>query len=149
MNKIVKIVLAVLGAAAAILWSQLPSGDMPVGEAVESGAVHWMFMIMYLLLGIAVVASLLFTLKHMASNPQSIKKTVIVIGALLVVVGLSYALSKGDDGTVETMASRGVATTESVVKNIGTGLNVFFLLVIIAVASMIWGGMQSMFRKEN
>lgn len=149
MNKIVKIVLAVLGAAAAILWSQLPSGDAPVGEAVESGAVHWMFMIMYLLLGIAVVSSLLFTLKHMAANPQSLKKTVIVIGALLVVVGLSYALSNGDDGTVETMASRGVATTESVVKNIGTGLNVFFLLVIIAVASMLWGGMKSMFRKES
>lgn len=149
MNKIVKIALAVFGAAAAILWTQLPGTDMPVGEAVESGAVHWMFMIMYLLLGIAVVASLLFTLKHMASNPQSLKKTVIIIGALLVVVGLSYALAKGDDGTVETMASRGVATTESVVKNIGTGLNVFFLLVIIAVGSMLWGGMKSAFRKEN
>ena len=85
MNKIVKIVLAVLGAAAAILWSQLPAGDMPVGDAVESGAVHWMFMIMYLLLAFAVVTSLAFTVKHMVANPQSLKKTLIGIAAFLVV----------------------------------------------------------------
>ena len=146
MNKIVKIVLAVLGATAAILWSQLPSGEVPVGEAVETGAVHWMFMIMYLLLAIAVVFSLVFTLKNMISKPESLKKTLVGIGAFLVVVGLSYVLSNGADGTVETMADRGVATTEDVVKNIGTGLNMFFLLVIIAVVSMLWGGIKKMLR---
>lgn len=146
MNKIVKISLAVLGAAAAILWSQLPSGDVPVGEAVESGAVHWMFMIMYLLLAIAVVFSLVFTLKTMISKPESLKKTLVGIAAFLVVVALSYVLSNGADGTVETMASRGVSTTEGVVKNIGAGLNMFFLLVIIAVVSMAWGGIKKMLR---
>jgi hypothetical protein len=44
------------------------------------------------------------------------------------------------------MADRGVSTTETVVKNIGTGLNVFFLLVIIAIGSMIWGGVKKMFK---
>ncbi len=149
MNKIVKISLAVLGAAAAILWSQLPGGDVPVGDAVESGAVHWMFMIMYLLLAVAVVFSLVFALKTMISKPESLKKTLVGIGAFLVVVGLSYVLSNGDDGTVETMASRGVATTETVVKNIGTGLNMFFLLVIIAVVAMIWGGIKNTLRTSN
>ena len=138
-----------LGAAAAILWSQLPAGDMPVGDAVESGAVHWMFMIMYLLLAFAVVTSLAFTVKHMVANPQSLKKTLIGIAAFLVVVALSYVLSDGSDGTVETMASRGVATSESVVKNIGTGLNMFFLLVIIAVVSMIWGGIKNSLSTSN
>ena len=146
MNKIVKISLAVLGAAAAVLWSQLPGGDVPVGEAVESGAVHWMFMIMYLLLAIAVVFSLVFALKTMISKPESLKKTLVGIAAFLVVVALSYVLSNGADGTVETMAGRGVSTTEGVVKNIGAGLNMFFLLVIIAVVSMFWGGIKKMLR---
>src|SRR5210317_456014 len=137
MNKIVKIALAVLGAIAAILWYMLPGGDVPVGEAVESGAVHWMFMIMFLLLAVAAIASLAFTFIHMFQNPESLKKTLIVIAAFVVVVGLSYAIARGDDGTVEVMADRGVATTQEVVKNIGTGLNVFFFLVIIAVGSMI------------
>ncbi len=149
MNKIVKISLAVLGAAAAILWSQLPGGDVPVGDAVESGAVHWMFMIMFLLLAVAAIASLAFTLIHMFQNPDSLKKTLIVIAAFVVVVGLSYAIARGDDGTVEVMAERGVATTQEVVKNIGTGLNVFFFLVIIAVGSMIWGGAKKMFSSKD
>jgi hypothetical protein len=145
-NKIVKISLAVLGAAAFILWLQLPSSDAPVGEAVESGAVHWMFMIMYILLGVAVLFSVFFGLKHMFANPQGLKKTLIGLAAFIVVIGLSYALSNGADGTVETMAGRGISTTETVVKNIGTGLNVFFLLVIIAIGSMIWGGVKKMFK---
>ncbi|MDM9630383.1 hypothetical protein [Robiginitalea aurantiaca] len=146
MNKYVKIALAVLGAAAFILWLQLPSSDAPVSEAVNSGAVHWMFMIVYFLLAVAVLFSVFFALKHMFANPQGLKRTLIGLAAFLVVIALSYVLSDGGDGTVETMAGRGITTTESVVKNIGTGLNVFFLLVIIAVASMIWGGVKKMFK---
>ncbi len=146
MNKIVKIALVVLGAASFILWLQLPGSDAPVGEAVESGAVHWMFMIMYLLLAVAVLTSLFFALKHMFANPQGLKRTLIGLAAFLAVIALSYVLSNGSDGTVETMAGRGVATTETVVKNIGAGLNVFFLLVIIAVGSMLWGGVKKMIK---
>lgn len=146
-NKIVKIALVVLGAAAAMLWSQLPGGEMPVGEAVESGSVHWMFMIMYLLLGVAVAFSLAFTVKHMIANPKSLKNTLIGVAAFFAVVALSYLISNGDDGTIEAMASRGVSTTEEVVKNIGAGLNVFFFLVVIAVAAMLWGGFTKMISK--
>jgi hypothetical protein len=144
MNKYVKIALAVLGAVAFILWLQLPSSDAPVSEAVDSGAVHWMFMIVYFLLAVAVLFSVFFALKHMFANPQGLKRTLIGLAAFLVVIALSYVLSDGADGTVETMAGRGVSTTEAVVKNIGTGLNVFFLLVIIAVVSMLWGGVKKM-----
>jgi hypothetical protein len=103
-----------------------------------------MFMIVYFLLAVAVLFSVFFALKHMFANPQGLKRTLIGLAAFLVVIALSYVLSDGADGTVETMAGRGVSTTEAVVKNIGTGLNVFFLLVIIAVVSMLWGGVKKM-----
>ena len=147
MNKIVKIVLALIGVIAAILWYQLPSKDVPVSEAIESGSMNAMFMLMYLLLGVAVVASLLFTIRNYFSNPKSLKKTLMLIVGFVVVVLIAYGLSDGADGTVEAMASRGVETTESTVKNIGTGLNVFFFLVIIAVGSMAWGGLKKMTSK--
>lgn len=147
MHKIVKIGLVVLGAIAAILWSQLPDSDAPVGEAVESGAVHWMFMIMYILLAFAVVFSMAFALKNIASNPAGLKRTLIGIVGLLVVVVIAYALSDGDDGTVEEMAKRGVSTTEGTVKNIGTGLNVFFILVLVAIGTMMWGGLKKVMNK--
>ncbi len=142
MNKIVKIVLALIGVIAAILWYQLPSKDVPVSEAIENGSMNAMFLLMYLLLGVAVLASLLFTIRNYFSNPKSLKKTLMLVVGFLVVVGIAYGLSDGADGTVEAMSSRGVETTESTVKNIGTGLNVFFFLVIIAVASMAWGGLK-------
>lgn len=144
MHKIVKIGLIALGAIGVILWLQLPGTNVPVSEAVESTSMHWMFMITYLLLAVAVLFSLVFAMKNLFSNPQNLKKTFIVIVSLVVVVGLSYVISDGSDGTVEEMASRGVATTESTVKNIGAGLNMFFILVIIAVGSMAWGGIKKL-----
>jgi 4-hydroxybenzoate polyprenyltransferase len=147
MNKIVKIVLAVLGLISAILWYQLPGQDMPASEAVESGAITGMFTITYILLAIAVVASLLFTLVNLFAHPQKLKKTLIVIGAFLIVLGFAYAISSGTDVNLDEMASRGIPTTEATVKNIGTGLNLFFLLVIIAVVSMLWGGVKKMTNK--
>lgn len=147
MNKIVKIVLAVLGLISAILWYQLPGQDMPASEAVESGAITGMFTITYILLAIAVVASLLFTLVNLFAHPQKLKKTLIVIGAFLIVLGFAYAISSGTDVNLDEMASRGIPTTEETVKNIGTGLNLFFLLVIIAIVSMLWGGVKKMTNK--
>ncbi len=147
MNKIVKIVLAVVGVVAAIMWYQLPSRDVPVAEAVQSGSMNIMFFLMYALLAVAVLASLFFTLKNLFANPKSLKKTLLVIGAFFAVVLFSYLISSGSDVSVEEMANRGVATTESTIKNIGTGLNVFFLLVVIAVGSMAWGGLRKMTNK--
>jgi len=144
MHKIVKIGLIVLGAIGLILCLQLPGTSVPVAEAVESASMHWMFMTTYTLLAVAVAFSLIFAMKNLFSNPQNLKKTLFVLIGLILVVALSYALSNGDDGTVEEMASRGVATTESTVKNIGAGLNMFFILVIIAVAAMAWGAIKKL-----
>jgi hypothetical protein len=147
MNKIVKITLALLGLISAVLWYNLPGQDMPASEAVESGAITGMFTITYILLAIAVVASLLFTLVNLFAHPQKLKKTLIVIGAFLVVLGFSYAMATGSDINLDEMARRGIPTTESTVKNIGTGLNLFFLLVLIAIGSMLWGGLKKMTNK--
>lgn len=147
MHKIVKIVLVVLGVIGAIMWFQLPGREVPASVAVGNGALNFMFIITYVLLGIAILFSLLFALKNLFSNPASLKKTLFVIVGFLLVVAIAYVLSDGADGTVEEMASRGVATTESTVKKIGMGLNVFFILTLIAVGAMLWGGVKKMTSK--
>ena len=147
MNKIVKIVLAVLGVLAAIMWYQLPGRDVPVSEAIESGPMNIMFSIMYFLLAVAVFASLAFTIANLIQHPAKLKKTLTVVGGFLVVVGIAYALSSGTDIDIEEMANRGVQTDESTIRRIGTGLNVFFMLVAIAVISMAWGGIKKMSNK--
>ena len=147
MNKIVKIVLAVVGVIAAIMWYQLPGREVPVAEAVQSGPMNIMFLIMYILLAVAVFSSLLFTIANLFAHPKKLKKTLMVFGGFLVVVLIAYATSSGTDIDIEEMANRGVATNETIVRRIGTGLNLFFFLVVIAVGLMAWGGLKKVISK--
>ncbi|MFT6796759.1 MAG: hypothetical protein ACJART_001903 [Maribacter sp.] len=143
MQKIVKIALIAIGLIGAVLWFMLPERDMPAAEAAQSGAMNAMFIITYILLGVAVVVSVLFTLKNLFSNPQGLKKTLFVVGGFVLVVIISYVLSSGTDVAPEFMAM----SDEGTVKNIGMGLNVFFILTIIAVASLIIPAVKNMFSK--
>ncbi|MBT8181650.1 MAG: hypothetical protein KJO53_08680 [Eudoraea sp.] len=147
MNKIVKIVLVVLGVLSAILWYQLPGRDVPASEAVGSAAMNFMFIITYILLGIAVAVSLVFTIKGLFANPKSLKKTLMVTGGFVLVVIFSYILASGTDVSIEEMANRGIATSETTIRRIGTGLNMFFLLVLIAIVAMALGAFKKMTNK--
>jgi hypothetical protein len=147
MHKIVKIILVVLGVIGAVLWFQLPSADVPVTEAINNGSMNFMFIITYLLLGIAIAASVLFGLVNLFTSKGALKKTLIGVGGLLVVVVIAYALANGTDVNLDEMAKKGVPTTENTVKMIGMGLNVFFILTLIAVAAMLWSGVKKMISK--
>ncbi len=147
MNKIVKIVLVVLGLLSAVLWYFLPGSEVPAGEAAQSGAISGMFTITFILLGIAIAVSLVFSLLTLFSNPQSLKKTLVVIGSFLVVLVFSYLLASGTDVSLEEMAGRGIDTSETTIKRIGTGLNLFFFLVAIAIGAMLIGGVKKMTNK--
>lgn len=143
MQKIIKIALIAIGVLSAVLWYLLPSADMPAAEAAQSGAMNTMFIITYLLLGIAVVVSLVFTLKNLFSNPQGLKKTLFAVGGFLLVVGVSYVLASGTDVDPEFLAME----DEGTIKQIGMGLNVFFILTIIAVLSLVIPAVKNMFSK--
>ncbi len=147
MNKIVKIGLAVLGLFSAGLWYFLPGSEVPAAEAADSMAISGMFTITFILLGIAIAVSLVFTLLNLFTNPQSLKKTLIVLGSFLVVLVFSYLLASGTDVSLDEMANRGITTTETTVKRIGTGLNLFFFLVAIAIGAMLIGGFKKMTNK--
>ncbi|WP_437397340.1 hypothetical protein [Flagellimonas lutimaris] len=145
MNKIVKILLIVIGLLAAVLWFSLPSADDP--NAINSGSMNFMFIIMYILLAIAVITSVVFGFAKLFSTKGSLKKALFAIGGLAIVVAISYGLSSDNMAVVEIMSERGVETTEGTVKNIGMGLNVFFILTAIAVVLMVFPGLKRMFVK--
>ncbi len=142
MNKIIKIILIVVGLAGAALWFMLPDSEAPVGEATQNAALNAMFWITYILLAIAAAAALIFSIIHLFANPASIKKTIFVVVGFLIVVALGYVLADGTDVSIPEMADRGIETSETTIKRIGAGINVFFILVVIAVGAMIWGGVR-------
>ncbi len=142
MNKIVKIVLIVIGLLAAGLWFMLPESEVPASEAANNGALNAMFWLTYILLGIAIAVSLFYSLINLFSNPANLKKTLFVVVGFLLVVAIAYVLADGTDVSIPEMADRGIETSETTIKRIGMGINVFFILVVIAVGAMIWGGVR-------
>lgn len=147
MHKIVKIALIVIGLIGAVLWLMMPESEMPADLAAQNGAVNGMFILTFILLGFAIIVSLLYTFKNLFSNPKSLKKTLMVIGGFLVVVLVSYILASGTDISVEEMANSGIETSESTIRRIGTGLNVFLILTLIAVALMVVPSVKKLFSK--
>ncbi|MCK5441504.1 MAG: hypothetical protein KAJ23_06415 [Maribacter sp.] len=143
MHKILKIVLVVVGLIGAGLWFMLPDSNMPAAQAAQSGPMNAMFMITYLLLAVGVIVSLMFTLKNLFSDPKGLKKTLFVAVGFLLVVAISYVMSSGTDVSEDFMAM----SDESTVKKIGMGLNVFFILTVIAVVAIILPGIKKLFSK--
>lgn len=147
MNKIIKIILIVFSVLGTILWTQLPSVDMPRGEAIESGSMNLMFIITFILLAIAVLASLFFGLKNVFASPEGLKRTLIGVGGLLVVAIISYFLATGTDVDLDAMRAKGLEAEESTVKYIGMFLNIFFILTAVAILAMVIPGIKRTFNK--
>ncbi|CAM4100970.1 hypothetical protein [Zobellia nedashkovskayae] len=146
MHKIVKIILVVVGLIGAALWFMLPEAEMPAAEAANNGALNAMFAITWLLLGVAVVFSVAFALKNLLSNPANLKKSLFILVGFLLVVGIGFVMASGTDVSIEEMAKRGIETDESEIKKIGAGLNVFFILTLVAVGAMLAGGVKKMIK---
>ena len=143
MNKIVKIGLVVISIISFVLLFTMPDGDMPMDQAMESGGISAMFIIAYLLLAIAVIATLVFGLKNVVSTPGGLKKAGIGVIGLLIALGLAYGISSGTDISPETMLEKnGIVTSEGEIKAVGAGINMFAILLLAAVGLIAWGGIK-------
>ena len=142
MHKIVKIGLVVISVLAFIMLFMMPDGDMPRAEAMGSTGITLMFGLAYLLLGIAVVSTVVFGVKNVVSTPGGLMKTFYGIGGLLVILGVAYGFASGTDVDIEKMANAGIETSEGGIKQVGAGINMFFIMLVVAVALIAWGALK-------
>jgi len=148
MQKILKIVLIVIGVIGAVLsFFFMPSGDDP--EAINSGAIDLMFILTWVLLIAAAVLAIFFGLKKMMTTPGGLKKALFAIGGLAVLFIIGYALSSGDEAqaVVDVFAGKEIQPEVGTVKTIGMMLNVFFGMTLVAVLLMIWPGIKRLIGK--
>ncbi len=148
MQKILKIVLIVIGViAAALSFFFMPSGDDPA--AIDSGSIDFMFLLTWLLLIAASALALFFGLKKMLTSPGGLKKALFAIGGLVILFIVGYALSSGEeaDAVVNTFDGKEIQPTASTVKTIGMLLNVFFMMTAVAVVLMIVPGFKRILGK--
>ena len=138
MHKIIKIVLIVLGVLSAILWYSLPASDMPPSQAIESLPMDLMFKIVFLLLFIATAASVFFGLKKTFTSEGGLKRVLKTLAFAGVLTLVGYLMAGGEEAVVEAVQTeRGLTTTVGTVKTIGTLLNIFFGMVLIAIVLMV------------
>lgn len=138
LQKALTIAIAVISVIGLAFWIMIIKGDD------DSSAIDMMLWLGKILVFGAGAIAVVLSLKNIISNPAKIKAAGISLIALLVIVGISYGLSSGQEvlsDTGEQMVS------ESGSKYVGTGLRVFYLLVIIALGAMVATGVKKALNK--
>ncbi len=96
-------------------------------------------LITYVLLAVAVVAAIGFPLLQLIKNPKGAKGALIGLGLLVVVLGISYALSSDYNPSDIEISPEGA-------KQVDTGLFAFYILSAVAVGATIYAEVSKMFK---
>jgi len=130
--KILALIISIIGIA--FLGMMIMKGDV---EIKETGAgIDGFIYTSYLIFALVVIAVIIFGLKGLMSG--NIKNTLIILGAFIAVVAISYALA---DGTPMELTDK-TMLSESGSKWVGAGLYAFYILGVVAIASMILSGFK-------
>lgn len=135
LHKILKIVALILSVAGIIFLAMIVSKGDEVVKATGEGVDGYLY-VAYITFAIVLLFVIVFVLKGILAG--NIKKTLITVGAFLVVVIISYALA---DGTPMKL-SDDTMMTESASRWAGAGLYSFYILAILAIGSMILSGIK-------
>lgn len=141
LHKILKIVAFALAIIGAIFALMLIAGD----DESDVGMAGNMLYIAYVVLGLVLAMVLVFVVKGLFAG--NVKKTLMSVGAFLAIVIISYAVSSGADLDLKPFLQKGQDVTESTSKNVGAGLITFYVLAILAIASMAYSGVKKIFNK--
>ena len=136
--KIIAFVLAILGAIFALM---IIAGDEDTAQSMSGNMLY----IAYVVLGIVLFLVVVFVLKGLATG--DIKKTLMTVGAFVAVIAISYVMSTGTDLDLKPFNDKGLGITEAVSKNVGAGLYAFYILAVLAIGSMLFGGVKKLFNK--
>ena len=122
------------------------SGDDTIKMDAASGnfsAITPIILLSQLILIIAVIVTLIFSLRGIAKDKAKMKNAAKSAGLFLAVILVAFVLSNG----VETPMRDGKVLSAMGSKLVGTGLRVFYILSIIAVGLMILPGIKNSIKK--
>ena len=122
------------------------TGDDTIKMAAASGdygVITPIILLSQIVLFIAVLVTLTFSLRGISKDKTKMKNAVKSTGLFLMVILIGFLLSNG----VETPMRDGKVLSAIGSRLVGTGINVFFILTIIAVGLMIFPGTKKIFKK--
>ena len=138
LHKITKIIALILGVAGVIFWGMLVAkGDEAIRESGGEG-LDMILYVAYTIFAIVCVAVIIFVIKGVFTG--DIKKTLFSLGAVALIFVISYVLATG----TESLTRDGEVVTAQTSKWIGTGLYAFYIMAILALASMVLSGVKKL-----
>ncbi|MBT3647493.1 MAG: hypothetical protein HN542_04545 [Flavobacteriales bacterium] len=138
-NTIVMWVFIAIGVILMVM-TMLSEPTAEQSECVECGAGGGFITLSYVLLIGAIVAAVAGSVVSIMMKPESLKGSLIGIGAMLVVFALSFVLA---DGSVEPMYGD---ITESTSRWSGAGLYTFYILFVLAVLSIVYSSVSRLMK---
>lgn len=145
-QKIVKIITGILGVLGIVfLFRVVGAGDEEIKAAAAVGdysKVGPLISLSQFILGIAVIATLIFSMLGLFSDGAKLKKALFSAVGFLIVLGIAYATSEG----VETPMKDGEILSASGSRWVGTGIRMFYFLAVIAIGSMLFAGAKKLIK---
>lgn len=143
MKKVLTIILALVGILSIVFLAMIIStGDEAVKMGEASGSVNTFMYVAYLILFLTLAFVVIFTLKGIFTNAQTLKSTLKSVGAFAVLALICYFGAEG----VETPLKDGDSLSASGSKLIGAGLYLFYALILIAGGLMLFSGIKKMIK---
>lgn len=144
-QKIIKIGALVIGLIAVFFLVRIMMlGDEAIEADVANQSVLTGFAnLAYIVLAIAAVSTLIFSLVNLVSQPDKLKKALISLGVFALVLVVAWFLSSGE----ERLLDDGKILTAGQSQLVEAGIKAFYLLIMLAAGLMLFFGVKKMFSK--
>ena len=144
-QKIIKIVALVIGLIAVVFLVQIMTiGDDAIKSDVANQGVFSNFaMLAYIVLAIAAISALVFSLINLFSHPDKLKKALMSLGVFALILIVAWFASSG----VETELRDGKMLSASGSQMIEAGIKAFYILILMAFGLMLFFGVKKTLSK--
>ena len=144
-QKIIKIVTLLIGLLAVFFLVRIIMvGEEAILADVENQGILTLFINLALVvLALAAISAVLFSLINLVSNPDKLKKSLLSIGVFALILLIGYFMSSGQ----ERMLSDGTLLTETQSQMIEGGIKAFYILILTAAGLMLVFGVKKMLSK--
>ena len=109
----------------------------------DFGSVTPIILLAQIILAIAILITVFFSIKNLASDKEKLKSSLMSIGAFLVVLIAAFIFSSGE----ETPMQDGAVLSANGARLVETGIKMFYFLTVIAIAAMSYGSVRKLINK--
>ncbi len=114
----------------------------PADPKVDGSGVDILLAGLYVILGIAVVCIVVFSIFALLQNPKSAVQSLLGLGVILVILGISYAMSSGETVVTPTQTY----SDAGLLKLADTSLFAMYILLAGAILAVVLGELRGFFK---